>query len=339
MKHDNNFDGLRQAAAFAVLVSHQFALSGRPEPMVGGTHTLGHLGVAVFFSMSGLLVAASWQRDPRPRPFALRRLLRIGPAFVVCLMVVGAAAALAMPEHAPAAWTFVRTNLLLGRHDGGFFPGQPHSELNGSLWTIRLELACYAALAVTALVARRHLATVLGVSVAVYVAWALARAGSDAHRLNHSLWYGVLFCAGAWLRLAAVSRRGRLALAAGGIALLAADRPTPGLVLLVPAAVAVAGPASWPVLRRCGRFGDISYGLYLWAWPVQQSVIRFLGTDAPIILSIALSTGVTLAIAWASWHGIERRALGWRRGPEGARGSTVSPEPGRRPPAPHPERS
>ncbi len=53
MNRSNNFDAVRILAALAVLVSHQYALTGRPEPVVRGADTLGGLGVLVFFSISG----------------------------------------------------------------------------------------------------------------------------------------------------------------------------------------------------------------------------------------------------------------------------------------------
>src|SRR4051794_16276411 len=64
MHHRNNFDGLRLIGALMVLVSHQFALSGRTEPHVVGQVSLGALGVLIFFSISGFLVGQSWHNDP-----------------------------------------------------------------------------------------------------------------------------------------------------------------------------------------------------------------------------------------------------------------------------------
>lgn len=71
----NNFDALRLAGALLVLVSHQFALAGRREPFAFAT-TAGTLRVPIFFSISGFLVASSWQRDPHVGRFAIRRALR-----------------------------------------------------------------------------------------------------------------------------------------------------------------------------------------------------------------------------------------------------------------------
>ncbi len=75
----NNFDGIRLLAALAVLVSHQFAVSGLPEPVFGSFISLGSSGVVVFFVISGYLVTRSWLNDPSLLRFAARRLLRIWP--------------------------------------------------------------------------------------------------------------------------------------------------------------------------------------------------------------------------------------------------------------------
>ena len=89
----NNFDFIRLVAALLVLVSHQFALQGLPEPGVQGLYSLGGLGVLVFFSISGYLVAQSWLNDPHWLRFAARRLLRIVPGLLVvmvaCTFILG----------------------------------------------------------------------------------------------------------------------------------------------------------------------------------------------------------------------------------------------------------
>ena len=81
----NNFDALRLIGAFLVLVSHQFALSGRWEPKAVGDHSFGNLGVLIFFSISGYLVTSSWLNDPNILRFATRRTLRMAPALCVSM--------------------------------------------------------------------------------------------------------------------------------------------------------------------------------------------------------------------------------------------------------------
>ncbi len=77
---DNNFDLLRLLAAWSVLVSHSFALLGRPEPLHQFGTSLGNLGVLIFFAVSGLLIRRSWEYDPSPRDFWAKRGLRLLPA-------------------------------------------------------------------------------------------------------------------------------------------------------------------------------------------------------------------------------------------------------------------
>jgi len=84
----NNFDLVRLAAAASVIVSHSFLIAGGPlsvEPLAGiSSFTLGQHAVAVFFILSGLLVAASLERNPEPVAFLGGRVLRVFPGLVAC---------------------------------------------------------------------------------------------------------------------------------------------------------------------------------------------------------------------------------------------------------------
>jgi peptidoglycan/LPS O-acetylase OafA/YrhL len=85
---DDDFDVLRLAAAFMVLASHAFPLSGHREPgVLETTDTVGFVGVLVFFSISGFLVTQSWLSDPHLGRYAIKRLLRIIPGLLVSLIL------------------------------------------------------------------------------------------------------------------------------------------------------------------------------------------------------------------------------------------------------------
>ena len=80
--------------------------------------------------------------------------------------------------------------------------------------------------------------------------------------------------------------------------------PIAGGYLLLYAAFTPALP-----LSRFGRYGDFSYGLYVFAYPIQQTIVHALGPGLPLPVFFTLSFGTTLALACASWHLIEAPAL------------------------------
>ena len=84
IKHDNNFDVLRLFAAWLVLFSHSYPLSGQPfaDPFSRyvGLDTAGGVGVSIVFLLSGYLVAHWWQRSSSVASFVWKRVRRIYPA-------------------------------------------------------------------------------------------------------------------------------------------------------------------------------------------------------------------------------------------------------------------
>jgi len=86
--------------------------------------------------------------------------------------------------------------------------------------------------------------------------------------------------------------------------------------LLTPYLVVAFGVSSFPVIRRFGRFGDLSYGVYIYAFPVQQTTI-WLMPGLSFLAHISISIGITLVLAWLSWHFVEKVALTYK--PRGSR--------------------
>lgn len=280
----NNFDALRLIGAFLVLISHQFALSGRWEPRLIGDHSFGNLGVLIFFSISGFLVTSSWLNDPHILRFVARRALRLAPALCVSI---------------PLTLTVI---LALGLNG---FPENPRHLTNGSLWTIKYEIACYALLLVAG-VATRRLSIVLAMGIFGYFVVSGMQPG-------HAVlpYFGLFFAAGSLLRTYPYLRKllPTLLFLVVGCALVLMDQTKLGLAFAVPPVTVAIGLHSWPGLRDVSAFGDFSYGIYIYAWPVQQIEVALLGAQMPYLALLSLTIPVTLVLAVASWHLVERQAL------------------------------
>ena len=151
----NGFDGLRLVAASLVIYGHAYPLTGRVGPALLGSY-LHAIGVKIFFVVSGYLIAASWRADPDMARFWARRSLRIFPGLIlVCLVAVlalGPALTMLSPGEyfrAPATPAYFWNIALYPMFDlpGVFVAGQPLTAVNGALWTLPVEVAMYAGLA------------------------------------------------------------------------------------------------------------------------------------------------------------------------------------------------
>lgn len=303
----NSFDWLRLLAAAMVIHHHVYPLSGRAPPGFFATD-YGALGVGIFFVISGYLVSGSLARSASLGDYIKKRLLRIEPGLIASLavtaLVLGATVTtLPLGEYltSPQVWLYVAKNALLYPVDyalPGVFAANPFpAVVNGSLWTLRLEFSCYLALAALAAMKllRPRVVTVLALAAAIaLIALRLVwppQAGwlrlADVAVLN-----GYLFLGGVWLHLHGKAPPWQALVV--GIGLLA----TPLWALGLPAVVLGLGRLTAPKLPA-----DLSYGLYIYAFPLQQVLA------AHGMLSLWASMAVTLPFAAASWFLIEKPAL------------------------------
>ncbi len=320
----NNFDAIRIAAATTVLVSHHYALTGQTEPLFFGGRSFGGLAVTVFFIISGYLVAGSWERDPNIWRFALRRFLRIWPALIAVLALTVYGLGILVTELSPAdylthpATTDYLQGLWMNIHYvlPGVFERNPYPlGVNGSLWTIPLEVRCYVILGLAGLVGLLKFRSVFLICIALYMAWFLAKNNAD---LTGSIHYGrelsAFFLSGAALyalRHSWSQHPGRWAIGLGitsAVALGVGWRHT-ALLILLPYAVIYAGTQSTPYFRRMGRWGDPSYGIYLFAFPIQQTIILYTWPMLGFLETLATALLCTVVMGYASWHLIEKQAL------------------------------
>lgn len=342
----NNFDAVRLLAAGMVLCSHQFALTGRAEPRPFGLLTLGTLGVLVFFAVSGYLVAQSWDRDPHVLRFVAKRFLRVWPG----LAVVTAVAALVVGPlvtqvtlheyfQSPVTRDYF-SQLYLGIRFllPGVFEQNPWHVVNGSLWTIPIEVRWYGALLLAGIcgLLRKRMRLVL---LALVVAYAIYIYGVFDVQHNplarfplpdFGCEYGSYFCSGVVLYHFRHAWRGHAGwltavLVVAGALMVALDHGYAALFLLLPWGVIRFGTSSTPWLRRAGRYGDFSYGIYIYAFMMQQLAISLIGANHPYWLGLTVSAACTLACAALSWHLVEQPSLNLKRHLPGASGMANGP--------------
>ena len=326
----DNFDSLRFLAALGVLVSHSFTLvygdeSGY-EPLLRlsrGQTTLGTAAVLVFFVISGYLITQSFDRDPRPLRYLAARGLRIFPALLICLLlsalVLGPAlTSLSLHDYflAPETAWYVPANLSLywTRFDlPGVFTGNQFSSVNYSLWTLHYEAAMYLAVLGLGLcrMLTRQVAIMLLV-LALIASWRWLGGTGGFWSI-----FGSAFAAGGTLYLwrHRISLDGRLAAAALAIVMLSLMTGGFRLAFATGGAFLIIYLARTPAIRlpNFARFGDLSYGLYIYGFPVEQTVIQLLGASARWYWVVVLSTPIVLALAKLSWHFVESPALALKR--------------------------
>ena len=348
----NAFDFLRVVAAFAVLFSHSFALMGLFDPFLVLGFPVANIGVYVFFVISGFLVSQSWDRDPSLARFAARRGVRLMPGLIgaVCftVFVIGP-----LMTTLPAAqyfgardtWTYLLSNVSLAAGQNwlpGVFEKNPYPiGVNGSLWTLRYEALLYVALAVAALATRRVKWASIALLGVLATGWTAAKARGVATSMLdlpyiapggiHFDWMflavlGAFFFAGSVLYVFRDHLRLSipLAVALAIPCMLAPDLfwGTLAMWLFLPYATLVFAYRAPAILHRFGKHGDWSYGIYVYAFPVQQVVSSYaFQAAAGWFAAFAVSSLATIALAALSWHWIESPCLQWkaswpaRRGP------------------------
>jgi peptidoglycan/LPS O-acetylase OafA/YrhL len=333
-RDDNRFDILRLLAAWLVLFSHCFPLGARAasEPLVStlGIDSLGGVGVAIFFVLSGYLVTLSLERTPQLLEFARRRVLRIYPGLItVCLLSVFVLGPLLTSWPTAIYWRHPVTVQYLWTATAwdihyplpGVFASNPMSAINGSLWSLPYEITCYLVLAGLSLLPGSLRVKVTLVAM-VLAAMLLARpAALDPFALFLQLDYyhaklGLLFALGAFYACWRTHMRPMLwhALPMLVSALLLPQ----GVWQLLLYVLGLGTLTLWLALygtwlpRVPPRMGDWSYGAYLYGFPVQQTLAHFKLHQASFVGYVVACTVVTFALAGLSWHLVEKQAMRWK---------------------------
>lgn len=328
-KQFNNLADLRLVFALFVVISHTVQLAGIDSLFVLRVIFSSDTAVQAFFILSGFLTVNSFEGSGREiDKFYLRRFLRIMPAYTAAVLffcALGLAQAISFGREIalPDVGRYLVANLsllnFLQPGIAGVFAGNPYSEINGALWTIKVEVGFYILVPLICLIGRRL--SFLSVSIALIaigVCWVpalrlAADAGLPGHpSLSHQL-PGQLAYFGLGVLLFWVSRTpGRIYAAATTIAagalvsiLLGEVRTAFQIIILSFLIYAVIN------MRQLvpGKRADLSYGIYLCHFPIIQLLVNWgvwQGNEQFLLLIVP---ALAFAYAIASWRLVEAPAM------------------------------
>ena len=333
----NNFNFIRLLFATLVILSHSFELvdgNNHREPffMLFNTLSLGEIAVDGFFLLSGFLIMQSWDNHPPLFTFLKNRVLRIYPAFIVasliCGLVVGPLGS--NTEHYFDYFNifqFIKGVFLLTMPvTPPIFDGQFYPLVNGSMWTIQYEFICYFLVAVLGIahIDRRIVWVLLYIALSISLAIpAISNQCyiSDSHFLCDDFYslvcFLAFFCAGVCFYHFRhyIFYRANYALACSIILfILLFKAEIASLALLTCGAYLLFWVAFKPlsILNWFKTYPDISYGVYLYGWPMQKLLLWYMPSLSPLLLFLFALVSSSIA-GLLSWRCVEQPFLKLKR--------------------------
>ncbi|MCI1017614.1 acyltransferase [Microbacterium sp. C5A9] len=334
---ENSLNLFRLILAFLVLFAHGYYVVGRSDSPGFNGENLGGWAVIGFFVISGFLITRSRFRSD-PGTFLLHRIARIMPAFVVCLLVTafvfgplaqllthGTLAGYLTTDPTPLEYIWGNFFLHIDYYQIGWsLSDVPYPNTwNGSLWTLYFEFLCYLTVWVLGGLAvyRKSISVVAALwAASVLVRIAVANGITGGLDGDFGLFTRLLpyFLGGSLIYLI-VHRWGIVPLV-GIISIPVAAV----LMVFVPVA---GGPIAAPLIGYALLYlstvipqpawiarNDVSYGFYIYAWPVQQLVVILGGAAFGMGVYLVITTVVTFLLGWASWMFVERHFIRLARG-------------------------
>jgi peptidoglycan/LPS O-acetylase OafA/YrhL len=320
---NNNITALRLIASFAVIWGHSHAIT------LSGTHDIiaritgyahaGGIAVDFFFLLSGFLVTSSViKRDILS--YSISRCVRVFPALWIYLLIMVFIIApflsnLSLINYIKNESTFkYLINIGCGISAEWFLPGvfetNRNKAINGSIWSIIIEIRLYLYLAIFKILGGFKSRTIynLTVSTIIILVWAnlISIPGingkTDSHVALFFVIGSVLYVNRELINISPI-----YALVAAAIAAITHGTPNfqYGYILII---VSVFLYLAFNDILSNFLTNDYSYGVYLWGWPIQQVVAEAWPKASPIMntfISIILALGVSIA----SWHFIEKKLL------------------------------
>lgn len=328
LHQDNCFDLLRHIAALAVLISHHFALTGHTEPLLFGRVKLGTVAVFVFFTISGYLITKSFCRSSSITSYFKRRLLRILPALFLCSFLTVFVICGFWGRDNFFSWifsfqafkSFISFSFFILPHNLeaiNYFSSDYffRNALNGSLWTLKFEFLDYILVFIIFFFLKERLKSIgafLFLGGAILILWLNQIYLFSEYYLDRLALLSIPFAIGGcfyslekyWIHS---KMKGYIAIILLFFLMFTKVNSEYDILFLflISSFIITVG---FSIKDRIisGKF-DISYGIYIYAFPIQQVIINKISDD--FVFSLILSVIFTLFFAFISWHFVERRFI------------------------------
>jgi peptidoglycan/LPS O-acetylase OafA/YrhL len=322
----NNFDIIRHLAALIVIYQHCYFLN--PSWYCRA------FGVPVFFFLSGLLVSQSFEASSSAKNFVWKRFLRIYPAAIVviliCALVMGPLITAFTPDDyfkSGILWKYISSIALLRVYFDlpGVFQHSPlDTSVNISLWTLPLEIKMYLFTLVWGLIKLKNKNAVLAIITLILIFIGLnfsdpidTFSQQQLHFTNFKVSaytsLGCLYLTGTlcyWYRHRIVVRPYWLFVGAF-LFLLFARFTFYGYLFDICIVMITLGFSvlDFKWLRKITQKTDLSYGLYIYGFPVEQLFINYVYPYVNGFVLFVLIVSTTFFLAFLSWNIIEKRPL------------------------------
>jgi peptidoglycan/LPS O-acetylase OafA/YrhL len=323
----NNFGLIRLLAAFLVMETHSHLLSRQDGYYLHAYH-ISYLGLPSFFFLSGLLVTQSLYRSSSWKNFCWRRFLRVYPGAIAAILITAlligpivTTSSLGDYFSSPVLYQYLESCSLI--HINFLLPGVfkdsvlKTASVNASLWTVSLEIKLYIALLIAWMLKwpGRRIGLLILIAILISASF-LIKKDAFGHMALPYLTYGVQFLSGVLCYL----YRDKILIRGYWLIILPLAFALSGWLhiysltayLLIPALVLFTATYGLTWTKKITPKADLSYGIYLYAFPVQQLVANYLHPASPLILFLTTALA-TLIPATLSWYVVEKRALRLKR--------------------------
>ena len=340
----NNFHLIRFIAASLVLYGHCYPLTGRGNYdyltiASQGIFPTSHMGVCIFFIVSGYLVSQSLQSSRNVYSFIWKRILRIFPALIVvlllCVFVIGFICTTLTFENYFESYETYRFLKLIKLFPfvynslPGVFENNPEKAVNGSLWTLPYEVTMYITLVmlqITNIFKKKGIMFFLFLTLLPILTYFIFNTNPSKlipfiHlSITDTFEFGIFFMTGTIMFLFKEKIHYRLiyflivTFLWFGLGLL---HLTNSIMIKTISFIALPYMILYLAnlkgkVNNFSKLGDFSYGIYIYAYPIQQMIIHFTTTNISILKLFSLSSLIVLPISILSWYFVEERALKYK---------------------------